>query len=114
VANAICLTIAANAICTLTYRLDVQQQRRPRILMFRHCDGASSQAASRPAVASPSTHNATDLTSASLGCVGMRGASLRDRTLMRRLPPLKARAERICAEVRALADSYVMPTDGLR
>jgi len=43
-----------------------------------------------------------------------RGASLRDRTLMRRLPPLKARAERICAEVRALADSYVMPTDGLR
>ena len=24
--------------------------------MFRHCDGASSQAASRPAVASPSTH----------------------------------------------------------
>ena len=36
--------------------VDVQQQRRPRILMFRHCDGASSQAASRPAVASPSTH----------------------------------------------------------
>jgi hypothetical protein len=25
------------------------------------------------------------------------------------LPPLKARAERIYAEVRALADSYVMP-----
>jgi acyl-CoA dehydrogenase len=26
----------------------------------------------------------------------------------------EARAERIYAEVRALADSYVMPTDGLR
>jgi hypothetical protein len=114
VANAVCLTIvAANAIGTLTYRLDVSNNSA-RASSCSVLWRASSQPASRPAVASPSTHNATDLTSASLGCVGMRGASLRDRTLMRRLPPLKARAERICAEVRALADSYVMPTDGLR
>ena len=55
--------------------VDVQQQRRPRILMFRHCDGASSQAASRPAVASPSTHRAPGRTRHRLGRQPGRAAS---------------------------------------
>src|SRR4029079_15766717 len=74
---AIGIATRATASGSLTYRLDVQQQRRPRILMFRHCDGASSQAASRPAVAPPSTHNATYLPSASIEVAAVHVASCR-------------------------------------
>ena len=88
-----------------------EQQQRPRILMFRTVTGASSQAASRPAAASPSTHNATDLTSVSPGCVGMRGASLRDRIFATVEGPRRANLRRGACAGRLLCDARLTVSD---